>query len=518
MTTVSSSTSTTPATTSTAGTTSGTTATSGTTTNPAAVGAALITSLGLGTGINMTNLATQIAQATYADQLNNVNSQLSAVQVQISEASTLQSDVSNLASSFGSLVNGGTLSSAPTVTNSSVATASLPDGTSGLASGYTLEVDQLASPQVLASPGFSSASATTGSGTLTFSFGTISGASSTSAGSFTADPTQSAVNITVNKGDTLSQIAQDINGAGAGITAYVATTASGAQLVMQGPSGANEAFTVSATENPSDPGLSALAWNPATGPASQITESAQDAAYKIDGIAQTSHSNTVQNAAPSLSLQLTGTNAGAPTTISFSNPSSAISTAMNSFVTALNSLVGELNTDTTATSTGSLTNDQGAHQLQNQLTQLTGMVIMPNAPAGAPSTLADLGLSVNKDGTFALNSTTLSNALAKNPTGVAAMFTNGLHGIYGTLTNISIAVSNTTDPGSLAGSATYFTQQQTNLQNQISQINSEQANLRTQLISQFATANTAVANSKSTMSYLTQQIAAWQGNSNTPGL
>ena len=490
--------------------TTSTTATSSTTGSGASVGAALITSLGLGTGINMTTLAGQMASASYADNLNNLNTQMSAVHLQISEASTLQSDMSILASSFGSLVGSGSLASTPSVTNSQVATATLPAGTSGLSTGYSLEVSQLASPQVLTSPALSSASATTGSGTLTFTFGTTSGSS------YNADATQTPLNITINQGDSLTQIAQDINQAGGGVTAYVANTSSGAQLVMQGPTGANAAFTISTTENAADPGLSALNWNPATGAPGQLAESATDAQYKIDGIAQTSSSNTITNAAPSLSLQLTGTNVGAPTTISFSNPTSGITTAMNNFLSVLNSMVGTLNTDMTNSANGSLVNDSGAQAFQRMLSQLPGKTIMPNAASGAPSTLTDLGLSQNKDGTFSVNATTLSTALAKNPSGVAAMFTNGLHGIYGTLEDMSIATSSATNPGSLAGSVTYYTRQQTSLQKQISQVNSEQANLRTQLIAQFATANSSVASSKSTLTYLQNQIAAW--NSPTGGL
>ena len=505
---VSSSTGSTASTTSTG---TSTTATSSTASNPASVGSSLITSLGLGTGINMTTLATQEAAATYETQLGNLNSQLSAVNVEISEASTLQSDMANLASSFGNLVSGGSLASTPSVTNSQVATATLPDGTSGLSTGYTLEVDQLASPQVLTSPAFSSASSTTGSGTLTFTFGTISGTT------FNADASQTPLTVTINQGDTLTQIAQDINESGGGVSAYVASTSSGAQLVMQGPTGAKESFTVSASENSSDPGLSALDWNPATGASSQLAETAQDAQYKIDGIAQTSSTNTITNAAPSLSLQLTGTNVGQPTTISFSNPSSGVTTAMNDFVTALTSMVSTLNTDMTNSTSGSLVNDSGAQAFQEQLSQLCGMVIMPNAASGAPSTLTDLGLSQNKDGTFSLDASTLASALSSSPSGVAAMFTNGLNGIYGTLENISLAVSSPTNPGSLAGSVTYYTAQQTSLQNQISQVNAEQTNLRTQLIAQYAAANTAVANSKSTMSFLTQQIAQWDGTSNSSG-
>ena len=495
---------------STTGTASSATTTAASTTTPSSIGAQLVTSLGLGTGINMNDLATQMAQASYATATSNVTNQLSAVNVQISEASQLQSDMANLVSSFASLVNGGSLASTPSVTNSAVASASLPPGESGAASSYSLEVSQLASAQVLSSPGFSSASATTGSGTLTINFGTLTGTS------FAADSSKSPVSITVNPGDSLSQIAASINGAGAGITAYVATTANGAQLVMKGPTGADSAFTLSATENPGDPGLSALAWSPATGPSTQLAQKAGDASFTIDGIAQTSASNTVANAAPGLSLVLTGTNAGNPTTIGYSDPASAISTAMTNLTSALNTLVSELNTDKTAATSGSLTNDSGAQAMAAQLAQLPGTTIMPNAASGAPATLADLGLVVGKDGTYTLDSTRLQSALTAHPGAVAAMFTNGLYGIYGTLENLSMNISSTTDPGSLAGSVTTYTAQKTTLTTRQSQIASEQSAMQAQLISQFATANSSVANSKSTLTYLQNQIAAW--NSPTGGL
>ena len=132
---------------------SSSTASTGSSSTPSSVGSQLITSLGLGTGINMSDLAAQVAQASFATANQAVTSQLSAVQVQISEASALQNSMASLVSSLASLVNGGSLSGTPTVANGSVATASLPPGASGAASSYALEVNHLASAQVLASPG-----------------------------------------------------------------------------------------------------------------------------------------------------------------------------------------------------------------------------------------------------------------------------------------------------------------------------------------------------------------------------
>ena len=67
-----------------------------------------------------------------------------------------------------------------------------------------------------------------------------------------------------------------------------------------------------------EPGLSALAWRPGDDPA-RLVQASADAKYTLDGVARSSASNTIASAAPGLSLELTATNIGAPTTISFSN-------------------------------------------------------------------------------------------------------------------------------------------------------------------------------------------------------
>jgi flagellar hook-associated protein 2 len=484
-------------------TTSATTSTSTTAitaTDPASIGSALATALGGGTGVDMTQLATNVADAEYASQLANIDSQNRTLTMQISEASQLKNDLLALSTSLGTAVQSGSLSASPTVANSSVATASLPAGASSTASSYSLEVDNLASPQVLTSTTYASAIAATGSGTLTISPGTIA------SGSFTAGA--SPVTITIPSGATLTDVANAINGSGAGVMAYIAASSSGAQLVIKGAQGAANGFTISATETAGDPGLSALAWEPATGDPARLAESASDASYKLDGIARTSPSNTIDTAAPGLSLQLTGTNVGAPTTIGYSDPSSAISSAMQSFTTALNAIASELGTDMTASS-GALGRDLAARNLRSQLSQFCGKVIMPNAAPGAPATLADLGLAMNKDGSFTLNSATLNGALHADSGAVAAMFTTGLNGVYGTLFTLANNLTSTGRPGSLDNAVSTYTTDQAKLATSRSDLVTRQDALRTRLVTQYAATNAVVAVEKSTLSYLQQQIAAW---------
>jgi hypothetical protein len=49
-------------------------------------------------------------------------------------------------------------------------------------------------------------------------------------------------------------------------------------------------------------------------------------------------------------------------------------------------------------------------------------------PPAVNPTLADLGVKLNKDGTFTLNTTTLATALSNGASAVASMFTSGVNG------------------------------------------------------------------------------------------
>ncbi|WP_245653982.1 flagellar filament capping protein FliD [Novosphingobium rosa] len=441
-----------------------------------------------------------------------MNTQLSTVQLQISEAGQLKSDLLSFQSSLSSLIDGGNLLPSPSVANSSVATATLPSGSSGATSSYSLEVTQLAKPQTMASSSMASSTTVQG-GTLTFNFGTVTN------GTFAADSTHAAATITIPDGSSLSAVASQINSASMGVTAYVTTNTDGTQqLVMKGAEGAANAFTISAsgTGTTGTTSLSALAYDPSTASGNySVTQPATNAAYTLDGVARTSTSNTIANAAPGLSLKLTGTNTGNPTTVSFGDASSGITTAMQNITSVLNQLVGEMNTDTAAGA--GLANDSGAKAMARQFSQLAGTVIMPNAAAGAPKTLADLGLATNKDGTFTLDTSKLATALQNNPSAVAAMFTKSVNGVYATVNKMVSALTTSADinPGSLAGSVARYTTLQSSITTQQSNLATLQSQLQTRLTTQYAATDATVATYNSTLSYLKQQIAAWNNtNSN----
>ena len=92
----------------------------------------------------------------------------------------------------------------------------------------------------------------------------------------------------------------------------------------------------------------------------------------------TSPTNRVTGLPGGFILNLTATNSGAPTNLSFASNTDAISSVMTDFVAALNDIAGQLNT-LAAPVGGELGNDPGARELRRDLAGLAGRVVMPGA-------------------------------------------------------------------------------------------------------------------------------------------
>ena len=466
----------------------------------------IISALGAGSGVDMAALAGELAQAQFATRIDQLTAKNDALESKISAASTIKNQVVQLASALGDRVRTGDLAPTPNISNSSVAQVTR-SAASKPAGNYTLEVFSLASAQTLASPAYTAATSSVGSGTLTLRFGNVS------AGSFTADTGRDAIDIVIPSGATLADAASAINAANSGVTAYIANGTDGAHLVLKGEQGAANGFVLEASETPGDEGLAGLAWEPVSGDPAQMLSESADAQFEIDGIAMSSANNKAGEVAPGISLTLTGTNAGNPAQIGFNDATPAITSLMQDLTSALNEIVAALS-DATNPQTGDLARDDGARELRRQLSSLGSTVIMPNAATGAPATLAELGLAIGRDGSFSFNAGTLQAALSNDPEGVAAMFTNGLYGVYATVDKIARNASTAGNPGSLAGSVNRYTSQKSKISEQNAKIADQQEVLRARLTKQFTAADTAIGTSKSTLSFLKAQIDLWNKSGN----
>ena len=465
-------------------------------------GQSIISALGAGSGIDFNRLADDLSDATYSFQRQDLESRNDTLEAQISAASLLRSTLSNLASATGDRIRNGDLAPQANIDDPDVAQITTPSGTSPSGS-YSLEVTQLADSQTLVSPAYTSSTDLVGEGSLRIRFGTVSGAS------FTEDTEQAALDITVSDTDTLADLAAKISSESNGaLQAYVAQGTDGAQLVIKGADGAANGFVLepsSASPTPTDaPGdLSYLAWSPATD-TGELRSTAQDALFSLDTVQMSSASNTVTGLPEGFELTLTGTNTGAPTTIAFSQDTAAITSLMNDFTAALNDVVALLNGGEEGDT--SLLSDPGARELRRDLARLTSEVVMPNAQDGEPSTLADLGLSLNRDGTFRIDAERLEETLANSPEGASAMFTTGVFGVFATIDSLARENSAVGDPNSLAGSISRYEAQIERNEERLERIAQQQENLRAQFARSFTAAESAIAASQSTLSFIQQQF------------
>lgn len=472
-------------------------------------GSSIISSLGAGSGIDFVALASDLSAATYDFQRSNLEARNQALEARISSASLIRSALTDLAGALGDRVRNGDLAPRADISNPSVVSVATTSGLTPTGS-YSLEVTQLAASQTLVSPAFSSASDLVGEGTLNIRFGTVDGAT------FTEDTSQSALAIAVDATDTLETLASKIASASGGsIAAYVAQGTSGAQLVLKGAEGAVNGFEIdgvsSAILTLAEPGdLSYLSWTPASD-AGQLRSTAQDAIFTLDTVQQTSASNIVTGLPEGLTFTPQATNAGAPTSIAFTNDTSAISDVMSDFVAALNDLAGLLNEEAAALG-GPLGADSGARELKRDLQNLTNQIVMPSAAQGEPSTLADLGLTINRDGTFTLDTERLEQTLAASPGGAAAMFTVGAFGVFATIDNLALDNTLSSDSGSLGGSLARFEDRIEANNEKLEAIAESQEQLRARLTRQFVAAEQQIASSQSTLTFLQQQIDVWSAS------
>lgn len=470
-------------------------------------GSSIISALDAGSGVDFIKLAGDIAAASFAVQRDQLTARKTALEAQISAAGQLRGSLSSLASALGDRIRNGDLAPRGTLANAAVAAVNVPPGIAPRGN-FALEVTQLASSQTLLSRTYASGDALVGAGTLTLRFGTMG-----SSNDFTPDGTRAAIPVAVTETDTLATLAAKINQASGGaVTAYVANGTGGAQLVMKGQDGAANGFVLeaaSAAGTPADqPGdLSYLGWAPAPGN-TQMIGTARNAAFRLDGVAMTSPTNRVTGLPGGFGLTLTGTNTGAPTALSFASNSAAVSGVMNDLVAALNDIVTQVN-ELAAPLGGELANDPGARELRRDLAQLAGQVLMPGATGDAPRTLGDLGLALNRDGTFRLDTARLNRTIETAPDAAAAMFTTGATGVFAAVDRLARDTAFAADPGSLGGSVQRFERQLAASDDRLSRIAEQQENLRERLTREFTASERRVAASQSTLTFIRQQVDAW---------
>jgi flagellar hook-associated protein 2 len=384
--------------------------------------------------------------------------QVASYQTQITAVGTVQGALSSFQTAVQGLTSASQFqalkatSSDPAVGVSAASNAAV--GT------YSVGVSALAQAQSLVATGQTSSTAAIGGGTsttLTFNFGTISGgtlSSGTYSGATFTPNGNATKTVTINSSNnSLSGIAAAINAANIGVTASIVNdgSASPYRLVLTGPSGASNSMQISVS---GDATLSSLlSENPAGTQAMTQTSVAQNAQLTVNGIAVTQSSNTVSNVIQGVTLNLSATTT-TPATVNVANDSTGITSAINSFVTAYNALntaIQSVTSFNSATGTGGvLMGDPMVNAIQTQMHAALNNAI--GNTTTTYSTLSEIGVTFQKDGSLAVNTTQLNNAISTNSSDIASLFAT-----VGKATDSLVsyaAASSATQPGSYAVNVT----------------------------------------------------------------
>jgi len=378
------------------------------------------------------------------------------------------------------------------VSDATVVTASA--SSAAAAGSYTLSVTQLAKFHTLRSTtNYAATTDTFNTGTLAISIGG-----------------GSAINVTIDSSNnTLAGIRQAINDANAGVTATILNDGSTNRLVLTSKtSGAIGSIAVTATDSGSG-GTNALS---GLDSASLFqTQPADNALFNINGIDIIRSSNTVTDAIEGVTFKLTKGTLTAPgtATLTIDRNTETITSAVTTFVKAYNDAVGLLKTNSNfnpATKVAAILNgDNTVRSLQSQLSDLVHTSV--TGVAGGISTLSDIGIEVQKDGTLATDSTKLAAALADPGKDVTALFTQTMVGNEGIAVRFSTTLRASIGfDGLIASRTDGIAASIKEISNSREALNLRLAKLEARYRTQFTTLDTMMANMQKTSQYLTQQF------------
>ena len=252
--------------------------------------------LDIGSGLNTSQIVDAIVNAEKVPKERRINNKIEARETQISSFSEIKSNLSSLQSNLSIYdgVNGLSLNK-----NGTSVTASITDKSKAGQFTHEIGVSSLAKAQTLEFDGFSSASASIGTGSLGFVFGTWSGST------FSANGTTGTVNITTGN-DTLDGIAASINDASIGVSASVVQkTSTNYALVIKATTGASNAMQITATEDDISQNLDSISYTAYSSDTQVVAGT--DASLTIDGISVTRASNTITDLVDGITLNLFST-------------------------------------------------------------------------------------------------------------------------------------------------------------------------------------------------------------------
>lgn len=369
-----------------------------------------LSSPGVGSGLDVKSIVAALVQADIAPMQKRHDSQLQNVNTEISAIGQLKSYLANLQTSLTKL------SDLKQFYNTKYSVSD-PDSftvttTAEAAKGsYQVVVKNLAQQHTLASNYLTN----TGSGTLTIDFGSYNSDKTV----FT--PNSSATSVTVNiapGSDSLTAVRDAINNANSSVTASIIQDGQGSRLTITSKNtGANYAMKVT--------GITSLIYDPTIGVDNiKQTVAAQDSEVTINGLTLTQSSNQLKDAIAGMTINLKKADINKTVTLNVDDNKDQLTGLVNEFIKQYNdSMTFLTNLTGYNPSTKQSGVFQGDPQFRNLKLQLNKWATSPLPNGGGNvKSLADLGITTNKQGLLEVNQTKYQKALDTNYKDIGALF------------------------------------------------------------------------------------------------
>jgi len=466
-------------------------------------GNGLIQALGVGSGLDIQSLVTQLVAAERAPVQSRLTRQAADVATQLSALGSLKGALAGLQTALLPLKTVDqfavhTATSANTDVFTAAANATAVPGT------YAVEVRQLAQPEQLISQAFAGgATAVAGTGTLTLKLGASQ--------SF-------AVTLDASH-NTLADVRDAINGAAdnPGISATLVYGINGAQLVLTSTAtGAGHGIEVSASGG--DGGLAQLGYSPGAPANYTEQQAAQDAIVLISGVEHHSASNVVAAAIDGVTLTLKSANPGSTADLGIADDRTAVIANIRKFVNAYNGMQSQVATlgryDAATRQGGPLLGDWLLIGIGT--TMARGATDRVASAGGRYDSLAAVGITTDGSGQLQLDETRLTAALQADPGGVARLFgaSDGIAArLYG---RIDAALAGS---GAIAARDSNLADTQKRIAADTQRLDQQMDVVQQRYLRQFTALDSLLAQLNSTSKYLTQQLdyAASIGRNSTSG-
>ena len=438
----------------------------------------MISSPGIGSGLNVNSIVEQL-MTVERRPLRRLQSSKQELEVQLSAYGKLQSSLASFQTALGGLKSLNAFEVYKAVSADETAFTATADSTA--ATGFTnIQVVNLAESHKMGSVAIADTGTTTLGGAgdqVTF---TVNGNA-----------------FTVNGGGmTLSQLRDAINDApdNTGVSATIISENSGSNRLV---------LTAAKTGNANAIGLSFTGSLGSDLGLTDINDPLQlDSELLVDGLYTiTRSSNTISDAITGITLNLKGKTTAA-VQLDISRDSEAVTASVQSFVDEYNKL--QTTIDSLSGKGNDLEADNTLRSIENQIKAVF------NTPPGALNSsftyLSEVGVSFQRDGKLALDSSKLQKAIDGDFSGMAELFANNNQGY---LFRVDALVSNIVQSDGLIGT------RQKGLNTRISTVDQRildmefRLGLREQrLLSQFNALDTLMGKLQGTSTFLTQQLAA----------